>query len=75
MAVRIDVRLIDREVMKDLTARSDDQRVHIICRKLAADLQCSEITVYRAVKRLQSAGYIKRLDGSRKTGYTYRICA
>lgn len=72
MSIRIDVRLIDKEVLETLTA-SDQQQVHVIVRKLADDLKCSLPTVHRSIKRLQAAGYIKRMDGSRKTGYTYRI--
>lgn len=75
MNIRIDVRLIDQKVYGFMQARANGDEVHLVVCDLPDELDCSLATLYRAIKRLQNAGKIARLDGSNKTGYTYRICA
>lgn len=71
--MRIDVRLIDQEVYRFMQARANGNEVHVVVCDLPDELNCSLKTAYRAIKRLQAAGRIARVDGSKRTGHTYRI--
>lgn len=71
--MRVEIALIDQEVYKWMQDRANCNEVHVVVCDLPDELKCGRNTVYRSIKRLQNAGYIMRLDGSRRTGYTYRI--
>lgn len=73
--MRVDVRLIDQEVYRWMAGRANLNEVHVVACEMPDELKCSLRTVHRSLKRLQDTGYIKRVDGSRRHGYTYRICA
>jgi DNA-binding Lrp family transcriptional regulator len=73
-AARVDVNLIDRTLLKELSSRADtNHRVPLTLKALSKILECHPNTVFNSVGRLESSGYIKRLSGRGRGGQIYEV--
>lgn len=73
-SARIDVNLLDQTLLDEIQARADTHhRVKLTLGALSEILDCHPNTVWNATKRLESAGYIKKLSGRGRGGQVYEV--
>lgn len=73
-AVRVDVNLIDKTLLRELSARADvNRRVPLTLKELSKILECHPNTVFNSANRLENSGYIKRLTGRGRGGQIYEV--
>ncbi len=65
--------VMDNAVLNAINELHEEYEL-IGARKIAVHIDVCDKTVYRSLKRLRAAGYIKRGDGaSKKGGYHYHV--
>jgi len=68
-----DMKIVDRALIDHLKVKSHGQEVHVIAPEVARELGVGLNTVYRSLYRLMHEGYLVRLAGNNRIGYTYHI--